>query len=55
LTSASPPDIGDYRVGFIRCSGHEKFVKNMLAGIGGIDIALLVWRPRVGYAQTRAL
>lgn len=30
------------RVGFIDVPGHERFVKNMLAGIGGIDAALLV-------------
>ena len=32
----------DLRVGFIDAPGHERFVKNMLAGIGGIDAALLV-------------
>src|SRR5213596_98096 len=30
------------RVGFIDVPGHERFVKNMLAGVGGIDSALLV-------------
>ena len=30
------------RVGFIDVPGHERFVKNMLAGIGGIDAVLLV-------------
>lgn len=34
--------LGDYRVGFIDVPGHEKFVKNMLAGIGGIQLLLLV-------------
>lgn len=34
--------LGDSRVGFIDVPGHEKFVKNMLAGIGGIHLALLV-------------
>jgi len=34
--------LGDSRVGFIDVPGHEKFVKNMLAGIGGIDLVLLV-------------
>jgi selenocysteine-specific elongation factor len=34
--------LDDYRVGFIDVPGHEKFVKNMLAGIGGIDVAMLV-------------
>ncbi|MCZ6695068.1 MAG: selenocysteine-specific translation elongation factor [Acidobacteria bacterium] len=30
------------RVGFVDVPGHERFVKNMLAGIGGIDLVLLV-------------
>lgn len=30
------------RIGFIDVPGHERFVKNMLAGIGGIDFVLLV-------------
>ncbi|MBE0466450.1 MAG: selenocysteine-specific translation elongation factor [Candidatus Desulforudis sp.] len=30
------------RAGIIDVPGHEKFVKNMLAGIGGIDLVLLV-------------
>src|SRR5881392_108525 len=29
-------------VGFIDVPGHERFVKNMLAGVGGIDLVLLV-------------
>ncbi len=33
---------GEYQIGFIDVPGHERFVKNMLAGIGGIDSALLV-------------
>ena len=32
----------DYQIGFIDVPGHERFVKNMLAGVGGIDCALLV-------------
>src|SRR5438093_802638 len=30
------------RVGFVDVPGHERFVKNMLAGVGGIDFVLLV-------------
>jgi len=30
------------RLGFVDVPGHEKFVRNMLAGVGGIDLALLV-------------
>ena len=32
----------DYQIGLIDVPGHERFVKNMLAGVGGIDSALLV-------------
>lgn len=32
----------DYNISIIDVPGHEKFVKNMLAGIGGIDLVLLV-------------
>jgi selenocysteine-specific elongation factor len=30
------------RIGFIDVPGHERFVRNMLAGIGGIDLVLLI-------------
>ena len=30
------------RLGFVDVPGHERFVRNMLAGIGGIDVVLLV-------------
>ncbi len=30
------------RFGFVDVPGHERFVKNMLAGVGGIDLVLLV-------------
>ncbi|MGH7247347.1 MAG: selenocysteine-specific translation elongation factor, partial [Pseudomonadota bacterium] len=30
------------RLGFVDVPGHERFIKNMLAGIGGIDLVLLV-------------
>jgi selenocysteine-specific elongation factor len=32
----------DIQCGFVDVPGHERFVKNMLAGVGGIDIVLLV-------------
>ncbi|TAM84790.1 MAG: selenocysteine-specific translation elongation factor [Acidobacteria bacterium] len=32
----------DIRVGFVDVPGHERFVKNMLAGVGGIDLVMLV-------------
>jgi len=34
--------IGDYRLGIVDVPGHERFVRNMLAGATGIDLALLV-------------
>jgi len=33
---------GDLQLGFVDVPGHEKFVKHMLAGVGGIDCAMLV-------------
>src|SRR3954454_16409578 len=30
------------RIGFVDVPGHEKFIRNMLAGTGGIDLVLLV-------------
>lgn len=35
-------DLGDVRIGFVDVPGHEKFVKNMLAGACGIDAVLLI-------------
>jgi selenocysteine-specific elongation factor len=35
-------DLGDLRIGFVDVPGHEKFVKNMLAGASGIDLLALV-------------
>lgn len=34
--------IGDVHFGFVDVPGHERFVKNMLAGASGIDIVMLV-------------
>jgi len=34
--------LGDVNFGFVDVPGHERFVRNMLAGAGGIDIVLLV-------------
>ena len=38
----SAPGGGVLRLGFVDVPGHERFVRNMLAGIGGIDLVLLV-------------
>lgn len=35
-------DLGEYRLGIVDVPGHERFVRNMLAGASGIDLALLV-------------
>jgi selenocysteine-specific elongation factor len=35
-------DLGEYRLGIVDVPGHERFVKNMLAGATGIDLAVLV-------------
>src|SRR5437870_13066756 len=34
--------IGDVNIAFVDVPGHERFVKNMLAGAGGIDLVVLV-------------
>ena len=46
-------DLGaDVSVGFVDVPGHERFIKNMLAGVGALDVALLVvaadegWMPQ---------
>jgi len=36
------PDGSEIRLGFVDVPGHERFVRNMLAGVGGIDLVLLV-------------
>jgi selenocysteine-specific elongation factor len=35
-------EIGGVHVAFVDVPGHERFVKNMLAGVGGIDLVVLV-------------
>lgn len=34
--------VGDVHFGFVDVPGHERFVRNMLAGASGIDLVLLV-------------
>src|SRR5690242_15246129 len=55
LQLASPPEVSPavtYQVGIVDVPGHEDFVKNMVAGIGSIDLAMLVvaaddgWMPQ---------
>jgi len=35
-------EVGNIRFGFVDVPGHERFVRNMLAGAGGIDLVMLV-------------
>jgi selenocysteine-specific elongation factor len=35
-------NLEDVRFGFVDVPGHERFVRNMLAGVGGIDLVVLV-------------
>ena len=45
-------DLDNFQVGIVDVPGHEDFVKNMVAGVGSIDLALLVvaaddgWMPQ---------
>lgn len=34
--------LGDFRLGIVDVPGHERFVRNMLAGATGVDVAMLV-------------
>jgi selenocysteine-specific elongation factor len=44
--------LGRHYVGFVDVPGHERFIKNMLAGVGAVDVALFVvaadegWMPQ---------
>src|SRR5262245_51085889 len=46
------PDEGRFHIGIVDVPGHEDFVRNMIAGVGSIDLALLVvatddgWMPQ---------
>jgi selenocysteine-specific elongation factor len=47
-------DLGDVRVGFVDVPGHERFIKNMLAGAHGIDaVALVIAADEGVMPQTR--
>lgn len=54
LGFAHIPNDAGYNIGVIDVPGHEKFIKNMLAGIGGIDFVLFVMAADEGIMpQTR--
>ena len=42
LDLPSTDDKETFRLGFVDVPGHERFVRNMLAGVGGLDLVLLV-------------
>src|SRR5688572_15552470 len=52
LDLPSPTPSSSLHVGLVDVPGHEDFVKNMVAGVGSIDLALLVvaaddgWMPQ---------
>src|SRR6187401_886264 len=52
LELPSPASGSSFHVGIVDVPGHEDFVKNMVAGVGSIDLALLViaaddgWMPQ---------
>ena len=47
-------DLGEVRIGFVDVPGHERFVKNMLAGAHGIDaVALVISADESVMPQTR--
>ncbi|MDQ3131925.1 MAG: selenocysteine-specific translation elongation factor [Acidobacteriota bacterium] len=47
-------NLGEINVGFVDVPGHEKFVKNMLAGASGIDLVTLIIASDAGVMpQTR--
>lgn len=41
-TELTGADGAKLQIGFVDVPGHERFVRNMLAGVGGIDVVLLV-------------
>ena len=52
LSLSSPDGQARYSVGIVDVPGHEDFVKNMVAGVGSVDCAMLVvaaddgWMPQ---------
>src|SRR5438128_12021267 len=47
-------DLGQVRIGFVDVPGHERFVKNMLAGAHGIDaVALVIAEDESGMAKSQ--
>ncbi len=42
-------EIGGFSVGFVDVPGHVRFLKNMLAGVGAVEVALLVVAANEGW------
>jgi selenocysteine-specific elongation factor len=42
LQTGGADEVKDVNLAFVDVPGHERFVKNMLAGVGGIDLVMLV-------------
>src|SRR5437763_14783259 len=39
-------ELGDYRIGIVDVPGHERFIKKMLAGATGMNLAWLAASPK---------
>lgn len=52
VSTSQPLNASTFSIGLIDVPGHEDFVRNMIAGVGSIDLALLVvaanegWKPQ---------
>ena len=42
LPASAGGETGEVNYAFVDVPGHERFVRNMLAGVGGIDLVVLV-------------
>ena len=42
-------DLGEFRLGIVDVPGHERFVKNMLAGVGAVDVTVFVVAANEGW------
>ena len=40
--------VGEERAGIVDVPGHERFIRNMLAGAHGMELVLFTWRPNDG-------
>ena len=47
--AAGTPDEGQELIGFVDVPGHVRFVKNMLAGVGAVEVAMLIVAANEGW------